>query len=157
MESLITLRGILLDQLRSTHNQAGWFAHLMAAVEGLTPEQASWKDPVGNHSTGQLVNHLLYWNLQELAKMKDEKPAAFNGNNDETFDIFEAESWKETVRKLDGVLSEIEKLVESASEETLNAWAPDVARIGTHNAYHIGQIVSVRKLQGSWPPAQGVK
>jgi hypothetical protein len=26
-----------------------------------------------------------------------------------------------------------------------------------HNAYHIGQIVYIRKLQGSWDPEKGVK
>jgi hypothetical protein len=29
--------------------------------------------------------------------------------------------------------------------------------IGTHNAYHIGQIVYVRKEQGTWDPEKGVK
>ncbi|MEP6937737.1 MAG: hypothetical protein ABI871_06680, partial [Chthoniobacterales bacterium] len=29
--------------------------------------------------------------------------------------------------------------------------------ISTHNAYHTGQILYVRKLQGSWNPANGVK
>jgi len=31
------------------------------------------------------------------------------------------------------------------------------AIIATRNAYHIGQIVYVRKLQGSWNPEKGVK
>jgi hypothetical protein len=35
--------------------------------------------------------------------------------------------------------------------------APTIANICTHNAYHIGQIVYVRKLQGSWNPDKGVK
>ena len=29
--------------------------------------------------------------------------------------------------------------------------------ISTHNAYHIGQIIYVRKEQGSWDPKNGVK
>jgi hypothetical protein len=32
-----------------------------------------------------------------------------------------------------------------------------IAHIGAHNAYHIGQIVFVRKEQGSLDPAKGVK
>ena len=31
------------------------------------------------------------------------------------------------------------------------------AHIGVHNAYHIGQMVYVRKEQGSWDPEKGVK
>ena len=36
-------------------------------------------------------------------------------------------------------------------------WASGIAHVGTHNAYHIGEIVMVRKEQGSWNPEKGVK
>ena len=77
------LKSILLEQLRTTHNQKDWFVDANTAVEGLTPEQASWTDGKGNHSVGQLANHLIFWNSQELAKFKGETPAKFSGNNDE--------------------------------------------------------------------------
>ena len=32
-----------------------------------------------------------------------------------------------------------------------------IAHVGAHNAYHIGQILYVRKLQGVWDPNKGVK
>jgi len=57
-----TLRSILLEQLRTTHSEKDWFVPINVAVEGLTAEQASWKDGSGNHSVGQLTNHLLFWN-----------------------------------------------------------------------------------------------
>src|SRR5437016_561882 len=81
-----TLRGVLLEQLRTTHNAKDWFVPANTAVEGLTAEQASWKDKTGNHSVGQLAYHLVFWNRQELAKIKGEEPAKFSGNNEETFD-----------------------------------------------------------------------
>jgi hypothetical protein len=52
-----TLKSILLEQLRTTHNQKEWFVPANTAVEGLTAEQASWQDGKGNHSIGQLANH----------------------------------------------------------------------------------------------------
>ena len=55
-----TLRSVLLEQLRTTHNEKDWFVPINVAVEGLTAEQASWKDGSGNHSVGQLTNHLLF-------------------------------------------------------------------------------------------------
>src|ERR1700739_4131167 len=81
----LTLRSILLEQLRTTHNEKDWFVPIDVAVKGLTAEQASWKDGSGNHSVGQLTNHLLFWNRRELAKFKGEPEAKFSGNNDETF------------------------------------------------------------------------
>jgi uncharacterized damage-inducible protein DinB len=152
-----TLKSILLEQLRSTHNKAEWFVPANTAVAGLTPEQASWTDKKGNHSVGQLANHLVFWNSQELAKFKGETPAKFSGNNDETFNSFDAKSWNDTVKRLDEVLTEWEKAVEGADEKKMNEWASVIAHIGTHNAYHIGQIIYVRKEQGSWNPENGVK
>ena len=152
-----TLRGILLEQLRTTHNQKDWFVDANTAVAGLTPEQASWKDGSGNHSVGQLAYHLVFWNRQALAKFKGETPAKFSGNNDETFTGFDSAKWVETVKQLDDVMTEWEKAVETADDKKLEASASVIAHIGTHNAYHIGQIVFVRKLQGSWDPEKGVK
>ncbi len=152
-----TLKGVLLEQLRTTHNQEDWFVPVDVAVEGLTPQQASWKDASGNHSVGQLVNHLAFWDEQALKKFKGEKPAAFSGNNDETFNSFDSKTWTATVQRLDRVMSDWEQAVQAADDEKLKSWASEIAHIGAHNAYHIGQIVYVRKEQGSWNPAKGVK
>ena len=151
-----TLRGILLEQLRTTHNAKDWFVDANTAVAGLTPEQAGWKQG-GNHSVGQLAYHLVFWNERELAKFSGQKPADFSGNNEETFDKFDAQQWASIVLRLDQVMTNLEKVVETAEEKQLQTWAPEIARIGTHNAYHIGQMVFVRKLQGSWDPAKGIK
>ena len=69
-----TLKGVLLEQLQTTHNKKDWFAPASVAVEGLTAEQASWSDGKGNHSIGQLAAHLVFWNRQQLAKFKGEQP-----------------------------------------------------------------------------------
>jgi uncharacterized damage-inducible protein DinB len=152
-----TLKGILLEQLRTTHDQKDWFVDANTAVAGLTAEQANWKDGKGNHSVGQLAYHLLFWDRQELAKFKGETPEKFSGNNDETFNNFDSKNWADTVQQLDQVMKDLEKAVEAADDKKIAAWAPTIARVGTHNAYHIGQIVFVRKEQGSWDPEKGVK
>ncbi len=153
----MTLKAVLLEQLRSTHNKAEWFVPANTAVAGLTPEQASWTDKSGNHSVGQLANHLVFWNTEELAKFKGEKAAPFSGNNDETFNNFDAKSWSATVEQLDAVMTAWEKAVEAADDKKISEWASVIAHVGTHNAYHVGQMVYVRKLQGVWDPAKGVK
>jgi uncharacterized damage-inducible protein DinB len=152
-----TLKAVLLEQLKTTHNVKEWFVPGNVAVEGLTAEQASWKDKAGNHSVGQLVNHLVFWNSQELAKFKGEPEPKYSGDNNETFNNFDSKKWAAIVKQLDDVMTEWEKAVESADDAKLKEWASDIAHIGTHNAYHIGQIVCVRKEQGSWNPDKGVK
>jgi len=151
------LRGVLLKQLHTTHDQADWFVPAKTAVEGLTAEQASWSPGKGNHSVGQLAYHLWFWDARALSDFKGEKNPAFTGKNDETFDNFTAAQWDDLVKKLDQVQADWEKAIETADEKTLAEKASLVAVIGAHNAYHIGQIVYVRKLQGSWNPDKGVK
>jgi hypothetical protein len=152
-----TLRSLILHELRTTHNQADWFVPISVAVDGLTAEQASWQPSGGGHSAGQLTYHLLFWNRRNLEKFKGEASPKFSGNNDETFAKFDDKQWADTVKQLDQVMTDLEKLVESATDQQLAAWAPTIGNICTHNGYHVGQIVYVRKLQGSWNPAKGVQ
>ena len=152
-----TLKSILLAQLHSTHDKSEWFVCANVAVAGLTPEQASWTDGKGNHSVGQLAYHLVFWNRQALAKLRGETPEKFDGNNDETFTKFDAKNWSETVKQLDEVMSGLEKWVETADEGKLAQEAQRITHISTHNAYHIGEMVMVRKEQSSWDASKGVK
>jgi len=152
-----TLRSVLLEQLRTTHNQADWFVPINTAIEGLTAEQASWKPASGSHSVGQLTYHLLFWNRRNLANFKGEPKEKFSGNNEETFDKFDTNQWNDMVKQLDHVMTDLEKIIETADEQKLASWGSTIAKICSHNAYHVGQIVYVRKLQGSWNPEKGVK
>jgi uncharacterized damage-inducible protein DinB len=152
-----TLRSILLSELHSTRDKSEWFVCADVAVAGLTPEQASWTDGKGNHSVGQLAYHLVFWNRQSLARLKGVAPVKFDGNNDETFTKFEAKNWTETVKQLDEVMTELEKWVETADEAKLEQEAQQITHISTHNAYHIGEMVMVRKEQGVWDASEGVK
>ncbi|HNP23229.1 MAG TPA: DinB family protein [Panacibacter sp.] len=152
-----TLKSILLEQLRTTHNVKDWFVPADSAIAGLTAEQAMWKDGSDNHSIAQLTTHMIFWNAQILSKFKGEKPEAFNGDNKETFSGVDEKTWPETIQQLDKVLTEIEKAVEAADENKLKEWYSTIAHIGTHNAYHTGQILYIRKMKGWWNDERGVK
>jgi len=152
-----TLKSILLEQLRTTHNDKDWFVPANVAVAGITAEQASWTDGKGNHSIGQLAYHLIFWNRQELAKFKGQTPEKFSGDNNETFNAFDAKKWDATVKELDQVMTDWEKAVETADDDQLQKFSSMIAHVGTHNAYHVGQMVYIRRLQGSWDPEKGVK
>lgn len=151
-----TLRGVLLEQLHTTHDQEDWFVPASVAVQGLTADQAKWSPGNGNHSVGQLAYHVWFWNTQELAHFKGEKVATFSGNNDETFNDFNPAQWDDLVKKLNQVMADWEKAVETADDQKLAANASLIAHVGAHNAYHIGQILYVRKLEKAWDPSKGV-
>ncbi len=69
-----TLKSILLEQFKTTHANQDWFVPASKAVDGLSAEQAAWKDGSVNHSIAQLVSHLIFWNQEQLAQLKG-KPA----------------------------------------------------------------------------------
>jgi len=152
----VTLRSILLEQLQTNHKKQDWFVPASLAVDGLTAEQASWKDNSGNHSIGQLAYHLVFWNKESLAKIKGEQPAN-SDDNEKTFNSFDAKAWAETVAQLDQVMTDLEKFVETADEATLEKNASRIAHVCAHNAYHTGQILYIRREKGWWDPAKGVK
>ncbi len=149
-----TLKTVLLQELRETHNEKAWFVSEKEAVAGLSPEQAAWNDGK-NHSVGQLVQHLNFWNSSNLARLKHQ-PAPKVTDNDTTF-AFDPNQWDQTLKEFDRVMGELEQFVESADDATLAKIAPTVARIAQHNAYHIGEMVTSRKKQGTWNPENGVK
>lgn len=152
-----TLRGILLEQLKTSHDQEDWFVPAKVAVAGLTAEQAMWSPGHGGHSVGQLAYHLWYWDSRALDNFKGVKPGPYDGNNDETFTNFNAAQWNDLVNKLEQVQADWEKAVESADDAALAKNASLVEHVAMHNAYHIGQILYVRKLEGAWDPSKGVK
>jgi uncharacterized damage-inducible protein DinB len=158
------MRSLLLSELHTTHDTAEWFTPMNTAVAGLTAEQAKWiphnaqgkLDPNANHSVGMLAYHLVFWNENVLARLRGEKPAN-PANNDKTFNDFDAAHWDDIVQRLDRVMKNLEAEVEKMPEDKLARNATTISHICTHNAYHTGQILYVRKLQGSWNPANGVK
>ncbi len=156
-DSTPTLKSILLEQLRTTHNVKDWFVPPSIAIAGLSPEQANWKDSTDNHSIAQLTTHLIFWNKQTLDKFNGKKPDTFDGNNKETFAPVNAQTWNAAIQQLDSILTAWETIVKTADEKKLKAWYSTTAHIGTHNAYHTGQIIYIRKMKGWWDENNGVK
>ena len=152
-----TLRSVLLKQFQSTWNKEEWFVPVSIAVEGLSAQQAMWKPNDSSHSVGELAYHLLFWNKQSLDKFYGRKPDAFSGDNNTTFSKFTEETWTATVKQLNEVMAQWEKAIKEADETKLNQWYETIANINTHNAYHTGQILYIRKLAGNWDSAKGVK
>jgi uncharacterized damage-inducible protein DinB len=159
-----TLRSLLLGELHSSHDKAEWFTPVNTAVAGLTAEQAKWipenaqgkQDGNANHSVGMLAYHLVFWNENTLARLHGEKPKD-PSSNDETFNDFDAAHWTDIVQRLDRVMKALEAEVEKIPDDKLARVANTISHISTHNAYHTGQILYIRKLQGSWNPENGVK
>ncbi|MCI0448982.1 MAG: DinB family protein, partial [Chlorobi bacterium] len=158
---------VIIEQMASCRNQKNWFVPMSNALAGLTAKQASERDESENHSIWQIVNHLIFWNERWLIRFKSIPPPKIKGSNNETFENKKGseEDWKLTVKKLDDVLGEWETELMMAEESKLlnepvegagGEWFDVLSQIALHNAYHIGQIVHLRKQHGNWDSKHGV-
>ena len=144
------IRPLLKEQLKYSHFEENWFVPTKIAINGLKPEQVNWKDSTQNHSIGELVSHLTYWNDVYLRALKGEDVSDFDIDNDTTFLIYTEKEWKNVTSKLDSVQMEFDNWAENATEEQLSEEAPNILTMVSHNASHSGQIIYIRKQNGWW-------
>ncbi|GAA0314903.1 DinB family protein [Bacillus carboniphilus] len=155
---------LLAVQFAACADQVNWFVPLKQSVEGLTAEQAAW-DATGTNSVWNNVQHLTFWNNRYLARYKGESVTDSVSNNSETFDVsavdITEENWSNAVEALLSSLHNWRNTILDSTEDQLNTlvsidhkelWWESIANIAIHNAYHIGQIIEIRKKQGSWKP-----
>jgi uncharacterized damage-inducible protein DinB len=164
----MTTKELLLEQFTACYDENGWFVALKNALLNLTAEQAIWKPENADNSIWETLSHLNYYNEAYLKRFKGIDYTYDVSNNDETFSSAEnasEEAWGAEVERFVSVMSEWRKLLEAADEtkfdeavsaENQSLWSSLVSHINTHNAHHGGQIVLLRKLQGSWDAAKGV-
>lgn len=154
---------ILLRQMAANHNEPNWFVPVDRALD-VTADQAKEKSGDSN-SIWEIVNHLLFWNERYLHRFQGKPVARKIESNDETFRNENRENWEAAKNQLFSVLTDWTTVVKEADEETFqrsahedrdDPWYSVLANINIHNAYHIGQIVEIRKSQGNWNSEKGV-
>lgn len=164
----MTTKEILLEQFTACYDENGWFVALKNALRNLTAEQAVWKPENSDNSIWEILSHLNYYNNAYLERFKGVDYVYKISSNDETFagaGNATEEAWQAEVERFDSIMSEWRNLLEAADESKLaeavsaknqSPWAEIIGLINTHNAHHGGQVVLLRKLQGSWDASKGV-
>jgi uncharacterized damage-inducible protein DinB len=157
----------LLKQFDRCYNENGWFVAVRNAIDGLTVEQAAWKPEDSVNCIWETVSHITYYNNAYLQRFKGIDYKYDVSTNNETFSVgeYEESEWQADVARFDAVMAEWRTLIDQAdpsrfeqpiSSDIRSTWADLIATVNSHNAYHGGQIVVLRKLQGSWNPEKGV-
>ncbi|MEK0317423.1 DinB family protein [Cohnella sp. 56] len=159
---MMSKRELLLHSYDVGYDQDDWYPPLKNALSGVSEGQADWK-PAGEavNSIRQTVHHLLYYKQRLLRELRGEPQPAGSDEltNDDTFEAaaLGSPSWEEAVRLLEDTHLAVREALAERSDEALEqpipktrAWmyADSIIR---HEAYHVGQIIQLRKLQGSWP------
>lgn len=158
-------KDIFIKQLAYTYNENGWFVSFENAVKGLTDENVSWKPNDSANSIQEIIVHLNFWNRRYLNLFEGNGVKAFEGTNDVTFSSEGTKSWEEAADEFRSIMKRWTAALQESTEEKLDSpisenredpWHTALTNLTIHNAYHIGQIITIRKQQGSWNPENGV-
>ncbi|CDQ41369.1 hypothetical protein M948_21010 [Virgibacillus sp. CM-4] len=151
----MTPKELLLLQLKAVHDTDGWFVSFQTAVKDLTEEDASKISMDETNSIREIINHLIYYNEKHLNRFKqmEDKDHPLQTIK-ETFHNNENHSWDAALLKIDSLYSEWESVVKESIH--LHDWEETIAHITMHNAYHIGQIVHIRKQFHLWNDGRGI-
>jgi len=150
---------ILIAELKKLLNGGSAHVGLKDAVAGLPFELLGKKPEKLPYSIWQLVEHIriAQWDMLEFSKDGSHKSPKWP---DEYWvkDLApsDEENWLGTLKQIDDDLNEFIMLIES---EDLFAQIPkgdgqnilrEALQIADHNAYHVAEIVVVRRLLGAW-------
>ena len=156
---MVHAKDVLSNQLLANANDPSWYRPFSDSVKRLSEEQAFWKPNKESNSIAEIVQHLLYWNQTWQTRYQkshvDAVPSI--GNNNNSFIIPENHTFADLKKQLLEVLLLWQELLyEEKVESEVNGFSGNVnwwevlGNVSTHNAYHIGQIIYIRKLQNSW-------
>lgn len=147
---------MLLKQRELTWDKEEWFVPLAPALDGLGPVEAAWQPPGGGNTIWETLNHLNYYNHRLLCRLTKTEFGPEKADNDATFgpkgDPEDGPGWEATRERTRRIVEGLRQALAGASDadyrETHASWV-------MHDAYHTGQIVLIRKQQGSWPAHRG--
>lgn len=146
---------LLLNVLDSTYEKESWYAPLKHAIEGITAEQATWR-PAGEatKTIWENVNHLIYYKERLVSNMQGIEWTN-NLDGDQTFSLTEQSNddaeWNKIAKRAEEVYHNLRQLLIKTPEKEIEQLEGKLLDIFLHDAYHTGQIIQIRKMQGSWP------
>lgn len=151
------VKDVLADQLLANANDPSWYSPFKQSVEEVTEEEAFWKPEQHSHSIAEIVQHLIYWNETWQTRYRQSQVNAVPPiENNNTFLIPANRTFEELKTNLLEVLLQWQEILSEEKVETEVKGFPEpvpwwaiIANLATHNAYHIGQIAYIRKLQNS--------
>jgi hypothetical protein len=151
----------LREQLVQLLNGGHAHATFDAAVEGLPPELRGKKVQDLPYSAWMLLEHmrLAQWDILEFSRSaKHQSPKFPEGYWPATADPPQESSWDESIKSFRADLKAMQKLLSDPKTDLYKpfAWGDgqnvlrEALLVADHNAYHLGELVMVRRLLGAW-------
>lgn len=159
--------GVLAELIRGK----GAFTDALACVSGLSASEAG--DRAGAPaSVFELVFHMNYWMQYEIDRIEGRSPK-YPEHAAESWPAAPAPesgaAWAASVKSFEALLEAMIALARdpvarerSVATTSIASYANQGSTVrdilwqtAVHNAYHVGQVTTVRRMLGAWPPAGG--
>ena len=152
-----SLREHLVDLLKSRNAHVDFDA----AVRDFPAELRGKKARGAPHTAWQLVEHLriAQWDILEFSRdAKHVSPAFPDGYWPATPAPPDEVAWEKSIKRFRADLRAMQKLVADPASDLCTPFAHgegqtllrEALLVADHNAYHVGQLVLLRRLLGAW-------
>jgi uncharacterized damage-inducible protein DinB len=134
-----------------------------SALEDLNYTFAGKKTPGYPHTIFQILNHMIFWQdflIEVLRGGSPQAPEHAEGSWLGEAMPLSQDEWNQTAAHFLSGLKEVightgENLEEKGFGRPERTRAEVLMMTMSHNSYHIGQVVMLRRILGSWPPPSG--
>ncbi|HTF18030.1 MAG TPA: DinB family protein [Chryseolinea sp.] len=156
---------IILHLWDTTYDVEGWHPPLKDALQGVSSAQALWRAGADAHNIWELINHIICYKDRFVCRLEGRNFDPDITDNELTFQrglgSTEAE-WLERLAHLAKLQRGIRNKIDDLTNSDLDKPLPDtpaseqIISLTSHDSYHTGQIMFIRKLQASWPSTREV-
>ena len=162
---MITRKEIALQLWDTAYDKENWHPPLKDALHGTNSINALWRPDAEAHNIWELLNHLVCYKDRFLCRLEEKVFDPAITDNEMTFQrgIGKTDNeWQERIAHLARVQHSIRNAISKLSDADLDKRLPDspvgaqILSLASHDSYHTGQIMFIRKLQRSWPGHRNV-
>lgn len=134
------------------------------ALEGLTWRQSGSLVAQSPHTIWQLLQHLNYWQDRFISRIEGLKVLPAKSSDDGWAFPVAPQNENEYKQEVGKLLTGISYITETLLRETgdLSCSKGDyphgygvIRAMASHQSYHLGEIVLLRRILGLWPPPSG--
>jgi len=162
---MMNRKQIALHLWDTAYDVEGWHPPLKDALHSLSSEQALWRPDAASHNIWELLNHIICYKDRFLCRLEGRTFDPAITDNEQTFLRglgSTEEEWQQRLSHLAKLQGAVRNRIADLSDADFDNPLPDapvgaqVLSLASHDSYHTGQIMLIRKLQLSWPQTREV-
>lgn len=156
---------ILLHLWDTAYDAEGWYPPLRDALQNLDYAGALWRPHPAAHNVWELLNHLVTYKDRFICRLEGTTFDPAITDNEQTFvrgSGATQREWTERLSHLAAIQLTIRQKIAEMHDKDFDRPLPEtpvdaqLLSLCSHDSYHTGQIMLLRKLQGSWPATREV-